>query len=335
MSQTSVLYDVPGPRALARNRILSVVTIAVVVALAALIIYRLGVTGNLSANKWQIFGYAAIWTQIAKALWATLSAFLVAAVGALALGFILAIGRLSDHAWVRIPVTVVVEVLRAIPVLILMMLLYYALPGLGVKMDPFWAVVIALIAYNGSVLSEVIRSGVEALPRGQSEAGYAIGLRKTGVMQLILLPQAIRSMLPVIIAQLVVTLKDTALGSIITYNELLYLAKLMGSQTNYGTPYIPVTIVIGAVYILTCVLLSYLATVAQKRISQNPKVQGTTEVEAKPVGNAGNVTDTELILVQQSDVLELEEDERQRAKHDKAEAQRQIDLRKKEDGDRP
>ncbi|MFX6258344.1 ABC transporter permease subunit, partial [Acinetobacter baumannii] len=91
-------------------------------------------------------------------------------------------------------------------------------------------VVIALIAYNGSVLSEVIRAGVESLPRGQREAGYAIGLRKAGVMRLVLLPQAIRAMLPVVIAQLVVTLKDTALGFIITYPELLYFARLLGSN---------------------------------------------------------------------------------------------------------
>ncbi len=120
-----------------------------------------------------------------------------------------------------------------------MLLLYYGLPVVGIKMSSYWAVVIALILYNGSVLSEVIRAGVEALPRGQSEAGYAVGLRKSGVMRLILLPQAIRAMLPVIIAQLVVTLKDTALGFIITYPELLYFARLLGSNGEYGSPLIP------------------------------------------------------------------------------------------------
>ena len=180
MSQTSVLYDVPGPRALARNKLLGIATVVVIVALVAFLVYRLSATGNLSADKWQIFGYAAIWTQIAEALWATLSAFLVAAVGALALGFVLAIGRLSDHAWVRIPFTVVVEGLRAIPVLILMMLMYYGLPAIGIKMEPFWAVVIALIAYNGSVLSEVIRSGVQSLPIFSGEQCFTPSCYLTG-----------------------------------------------------------------------------------------------------------------------------------------------------------
>ena len=151
---------------------------------------------------------------------------------ALLLGFVLAIGRMSDHAWVRVPITAIVEVLRAVPVLIMMLLMYYGLPVLGVDVEVYWAVVIPLMLYNGSVLSEVIRAGVEALPSGQREAGYALGLRKSGVMQLILLPQAIRAMLPVIIAQLVVTLKDTALGFIITYPELLSFAKLIGSHAS-------------------------------------------------------------------------------------------------------
>ncbi|KAB1653118.1 amino acid ABC transporter permease [Pseudoclavibacter chungangensis] len=307
---TSVLYDVPGPKAIARNKLLGALTVVVIVALIGFIIYRLFVTGQFTAQKWEIFAYAIVWQQILAALWATLSAFLVAAVGALILGLVLAIARLSDHAWVAVPARVVIEILRAIPVLVFMMLLYYGVNSFrdatGFSMSPFWSVVIALILYNGSVLAEVLRAGVEALPRGQSEAAYAIGLRKSGVMSNILMPQAIRSMLPVIIAQLVVTLKDTALGSIITYNELLYLAKFLGGQGQLGRPIVPMTIVVGAIYIITCILLSWVATVVQNRISASPKVAGG----AAAVGNAGGVTDTQLIGVQQSDVLELEEAER-------------------------
>src|SRR5690606_11146454 len=97
------------------------------------------------------------------------------------------------------------EVFRAVPVLVFMMLLFYGLPTIGLRMPPYWAVVIALIVYNGSVLAEVLRAGIESLPRGQREAAYAIGLRKSGVLRLVLLPQAVRAMLPVIVAQLVVT----------------------------------------------------------------------------------------------------------------------------------
>lgn len=293
MSQASVLYDVPGPRAVARNRILGVVTVAAVLAVLGWIAWRMAVTGQFSASKWEAFAYQTIWEQILTGLGATLGAFAVAAVGALALGLVLAIARLSDHRWVRVPAAVVTEVLRAIPVLIFMMLLYYALPVLGPRLPPYWAVVIALVAYNGSVLAEVIRAGVEALPRGQKEAGYAIGLRKSGVMRLILLPQAIRSMLPVIIAQLVVTLKDTALGFIITYPELLFIAKRLGSAATLDRPIIQSTIVVGAIYIAICLLLSWLATVVQRRSAAGPKAAGGP----RP-GNAGGATDTQLLLTQ-------------------------------------
>ena len=215
--------------------------------------------------------------------------------GALVLGFLLALGRLSDHAWVRVPVGWIVEILRAIPVLIFMMLLYYGLPVVGIKMEPYWAVVIALIAYNGSVLAEVIRAGVESLPRGQSEAGYAIGLRKSGVMAFVLLPQAIRAMMPVIVAQLVVTLKDTALGFIITYHELLYLVKLLGSNAVYGSPLIPAAIVGGSIYVALCLALSYIARLLEKRLKRQDSALTPVDPMHHPVGD---VTDTQLIGLQ-------------------------------------
>ncbi|MCK6081887.1 amino acid ABC transporter permease [Microbacterium sp. EYE_5] len=290
---SSVLYDVPGPRAVARNRIIGVVTILLVAAVLGFLVWRLVATGQFTAEKWYAFSFTNVWISIAEAAGNTLAAFAVAAVGALALGFILAIGRLSDHAWVRAPFTAVIEVLRAIPVLVMMFLLYYGLPEIGTKLEPYWAVVIALIAYNGSVLAEVIRAGVEALPRGQKEAGYAIGLRKSGVMRLVLLPQAVRSMMPVIIAQLVVTLKDTALGYIITYEELLFYARFIGSQSTYGSPIVPATIIVGAIYIVLCLLLSLVANRVEKRLRRSPRA-----VAAAPARPLAETTDTELIAAQ-------------------------------------
>ena len=290
---SSVLYDVPGPRAIARNRILGVVTVVLVVAAVGYLAWRLYETGQFTAQKWQAFTYTNVWISIGEAALRTLGAFVVAAVGALALGFILAIGRLSNHRIVRVPVGAVVEFLRAVPVLIFMFLLYYGLPVVGIRMESYWAVVIALIAYNGSVLAEVIRAGVESLPRGQSEAGYAIGLRKAGVMRLVLLPQAIRAMMPVIIAQLVVTLKDTALGFIITYPELLFYARFLGSQSTYGSPIVPMTMIVGAIYIALCLLLSLGATLVEKRLRRSPKA---------PAGGVHHpvteATDTQLIAAQ-------------------------------------
>ncbi len=270
---TSVLYDVPGPRAVLRNRLLGLITIIVVAAIVGWLIWRLVETGQFTAQKWSAFTYTNVWISIAEATGRTLGAFAVAAVGAVVLGFVLALGRLSDHAWLRWPAGVLVEFLRAVPVLVFMFLLYYGLPVAGVRLGTFWSVVIALIAYNGSVLAEVFRAGVESLPRGQKEAGYAIGLRKSGVMRLVLLPQAVRAMMPVIIAQLVVTLKDTALGYIITYEELLFFARYIGSQSMLGSPIIPATIIVAIIYIGLCLLLSGAATLAERRMRHSPKVR--------------------------------------------------------------
>lgn len=303
---TSVLYDVPGPRAQRRNALLAVATLAVVAAVLGFIVYRMAVTGQFSPEKWYVFTFTNVWTSILRVLGNTLSAFLLAAVLALVLGFLLAIGRLSDHAWVRVPVTAVTEVFRAVPVLVFMMLLYYGLPTIGVRMDPYWAVVLGLMAYNGSVLAEVIRAGVESLPRGQREAGYAIGLRKSGVMRLVLLPQAIRAMLPVIIAQLVVTMKDTALGFIITYQELLYYAKLLSSQQ--GRPILQSAFVIGGIYIVLCLLLSLLVRVVEKRAGRSPRVAAVQADLAARTREGATVTET--IGVQ--DLAELDRAERER-----------------------
>ncbi|WP_314429783.1 amino acid ABC transporter permease [Microbacterium lacticum] len=292
---SSVLYDVPGPKAIARNRILAVITALLVLAGIAWVIWRFAVTGQFTAKKWELFTYSSIWALFGEATLNTLAAFAAAAVGALVLGILLALGRLSDHAWVRVPVGWIIEILRAIPVLIFMMLLYYGLPVVGIKMEPYWAVVIALIAYNGSVLAEVIRAGVESLPRGQSEAGYAIGLRKSGVMAFVLLPQAIRAMMPVIVAQLVVTLKDTALGFIITYHELLYLVKLLGSNAVYGSPLIPAAIVGGSIYVALCLALSYIARLLEKRLKRQDSALTPVDPMHHPVGD---VTDTQLIGLQ-------------------------------------
>ena len=294
---SSVLYDLPGPRARLRNRILGALTLVVVAALFAFVIWRFIDTGQFSAAKWNVFTFSAIWVRFGEATLATLAAFAAAAVGALVLGFVLAIGRLSDHAWVRMPVSWIVEILRAVPVLVFMLLLYYGLPVIGIRMSSYWAVVIALIAYNGSVLSEVIRAGVEALPRGQREAGYAIGLRKSNVMRLVLFPQAIRAMMPVIIAQLVVTLKDTALGFIITYPELLYFARLLGSNGEYGSPLVQAALIASIIYVAMCLALSYVAYVVEKRTRRSPKVTAVAAANL-PVQEG---TDTELLVTQRGD----------------------------------
>jgi len=280
-AMSSVLFDTPGPKAIVRYRWIGAATVLVVAGILAFVVFRFIETGQFTASKWKLFTFPRVWEQILQATGATLSAFAVAAVCSVVLGLVLAIGRLSDHKVINVPFTIFIEFFRAVPVLILMMLMYYGLPPLGFTfVTPFVAVAIALTLYNGAVFSEIFRAGIESLPKGQGEAAYAIGLRKSAVLRLILFPQAIRAMLPVIIAQLVVALKDTALGFLITYQELLYLAKQFGSQALYGSPIIPSIIVMGSIYIVLCLILSGVAKIVEvrtRRSPRTPKEQAVTE----------------------------------------------------------
>ena len=179
------------------------------------------------------------------ALLNTLQAFALAAVLSLMFGAVFAAGRLSDHRWVSRPATAIVEFFRAVPLLVLIFIIYFGLSrGLGITVSAFTALVAGLMLYNGSVLAEIFRAGVNVAAHGvSSEAAYALGMRKTQVMTNVLLPQALRAMLPTIISQLVVVLKDTALGFLILYPELLYQARTLGSQGQLGSPILQVALV--------------------------------------------------------------------------------------------
>ncbi|KOV79088.1 amino acid ABC transporter permease [Nocardia sp. NRRL S-836] len=269
---TTVLFDVPGPRARVRHRLLAVVGVAAIAAFLGYVIWRFVDTGQFEGRKWSWIEYKQIQISLVESLGRTLAAFAVGAVLALAFGAVFAAARLSDHRWVSAPAAVIVELFRAIPLVIMMFFFYYGLPATGIKLTAFTSVVLSLMLYNGSVLAEVFRAGINSLPRGQSEAAYALGMRKTQVMVLVLLPQALRAMLPTIISQLVVLLKDTALGFLITFEELLYWGRQIGGQLQFGRPLIPTMIVVAAIYIGLCLLLTWFAHYLEKRNRRNKKV---------------------------------------------------------------
>lgn len=263
----SALFDLPGPKARMRYGLYAVLGVLAIVGLIAFVVYKLADAGQFDGKVWSFLQYEQVQTDLLNALVQTLQAFAVAAVLSLVFGAIFAAGRLSDHAIFRVPSMFIVELFRAIPAVILMFFFHYGIQ-LG---DPFNSVVAALTLYNGSVLAEVFRAGINSLPRGQSEAAYAVGMRKTQVMTLVLLPQAVRAMLPAILSQLVVVLKDTALGFLITYQELLYYARNLGGVAVFGRPLIPVTIVVAAMYITMCLLLAWLARYLSKRERSSKK----------------------------------------------------------------
>ncbi|MFF3616627.1 amino acid ABC transporter permease [Streptomyces sp. NPDC002580] len=273
---TSVLYDAPGPRAKRRNLVLS----ALFVVLLALFLWWIWLAmddkGQLKWDLWEPFTTANAWsTYLWPGLLGTLKAAALSMVIALPLGAVFGIARMSDHRWVRVPAGAVVEFFRSIPVLLLMLFaneLFAKSSNIPSEDRPFYAVVTGLVLYNASVLAEVVRAGILALPKGQTEAAYAIGLRKGQTMTSILLPQSVTVMLPAIVSQLVVIVKDTALGGVmIGYSELLTARSTLAA--NYANV-IPSFIVVAAIFIVVNFAITSFASWLEGRLRRGKKTTG-------------------------------------------------------------
>ena len=230
---SSVLFDEPGPIAQRRTRIFNIAALVVFAIFAVYVLIVMGEKGQLEAEKWTDLFTARAWTSYyLPGLVSTLSAAAISVVTSIAFGLVFGVARLSQYRVIRWIGTVVVEFFRAVPVLIMMIFFWLFLgkySGLPPAQLPFIAVVVGLTLYNGSVIAELLRSGVKQLPRGQGEAGLAIGLTPSQTLIQILIPQAFTAMMPSMLSQFVVILKDTALGYIISYPELLASARRIGS----------------------------------------------------------------------------------------------------------
>ena len=218
-----VLYDVQGPRGRRRVLIASIVGALVLLAVLVLAARRLAANGQFDYDKYKpFFTEPQLYRRLQDGLENTLHAALYAMVLAAVLGVLLAFGRLSRRRLIRLPVIAVIEFFRGVPLLLLIFALFLAFPIVVHKNLPsLWALVLALTLYNGSVIAEIIRAGIQSIPKGQTEAAYAIGLSRGQTLRMVLLPQAVRVMLPALISQLVVLLKDTSLGFVIGFSELL------------------------------------------------------------------------------------------------------------------
>jgi glutamate transport system permease protein len=265
-SRSNVLFDAPGPVARRRNNILTLLAMTVTLGVAWLVYAKFDEKGQWSSQLWRHFITASTWTEfIVPGLTATLKASALGALFALAFGAAFGVARLSDHVWIRRPAGAVIDIFRSIPLLLLIFFMFYVSPTLFGSGDyTLLALIGGLTLYNGSVLAEVLRAGVLAVPRGQSEAAYALGLRKVGVMWHVLLPQAVTAMMPAIVSQLVVLLKDTALGYIIGYQDLLSYGFQILPANYFGTR-VSSAMVIAAIYIGLNTMLSALAHWLEQR----------------------------------------------------------------------
>lgn len=270
MTTASVLYDAPGPRAQRRNKLFAVAIVAVILAMGAWVLWEFSSKGQLTAAKWHPFLTANLWTTyVLPGALGTLTAAGASIVLALIFGMVLGLGRLSDSRAVRWASSVTVELFRAIPVLIMMLFAYFLFALYDVfpsRQLALAGVITGLTLYNAAVIAEIVRAGVQALPRGQREAAVALGLRPGQTLRVILLPQAITSMLPVLVSQMVVVLKDTAIGYQITFVEMVRQGTNIGA--TYSN-YIPALILIAVLMISLNFALSSLATRLEGRLRRS------------------------------------------------------------------
>ena len=289
MSAPSLLFDAPGPRARARYRLFTVVGLLLAAGVLGLALWKLGQSGQLESAMWSRFVLTSdVWTQyLVPGIIKTLQAAALSIVLALVFGLVFGMGRLSQLAPVRWFCGVVVEFFRAVPVLLMMYFAYgvYAVNNVfGVDYNAFYGVVTGLTLYNGSVIAELVRSGVHQLPRGQSEAGLSIGLSRGQVLRSIELPQALTAMLPALVGQLVVILKDSALGTAITYPELLQQGRDAG--TAYAAV-IPAYVVVALIFIVINYALTVVAGRVERRINRRGRAAGGTITNAMPGAPGG------------------------------------------------
>lgn len=264
----AVLFDTPGPRARRNILVFNVLGGLLAVGVLGLVLWALGQEGQLEATRWTSLFTSNAWVNyFLPGLQNTLVAAFYSVILAVVFGLVFGLGRLAPLAPVRWIAGIVVEFFRAVPVLIMMIALYLGLGFAQVLTPsdvPLVSVVVALTLYNGSIIAELVRSGVFGLPKGQREAAAAIGMTHHQSMRLVELPQALIAMLPSLMSQFVVILKDSALGYIITFNEFLQLSRQFGAANGNM---LQALIVCAAVFILLNWILTKLADVVARRLS--------------------------------------------------------------------
>lgn len=258
----AAIFEKPGPRGRRRIAIASALCVVVFAALAALALLAFARHGQLSARKWEPYTQWPIQHYLLTGVVGTLEITAVSGAIALPIGVLLALGRISRSRIPRWPAALYVEVFRALPLLLLVYAFLLGLPELGVGMPQFWQLVWPIVLTNAAVLAEIFRAGLRAVPKGQDEAAAALGLRYGPTMRLIILPQALRQVAPALVGQVIRLLKDSTLGYVVSYFELLTAGKVLG---EYDGTVLQSFLVVAAIYILINNLLAMAATRLERR----------------------------------------------------------------------
>lgn len=256
-----VLFGAPSPQAQVAMRLASASAAVVLLLLAAGVGFRFHAAGQLDARFWEFFAWPTTWSFLGRGLLGTLASAAMAAVIALTLGLVLLAGRLTRLRLVRWPSIATIEFLRGTPTLLLIYVCFLVLPPAGIKLSTYWMLTLPVSLSTAAVVAEVYRAGVLAVPRGQAAAARSLGLTEVQVFFLVVFPQAVRYIVPALVAQLVIVVKDTTFGYVVTYGELMENAKVL--IANYHA-LVPVYLVVAVLYCL----VNYAISRASKRLGR-------------------------------------------------------------------
>lgn len=246
-SVRDALYEAPGPRTRRRVRIATAISLILVVAALAAIGYRFYITGQFAPRYWTFFAKATTWKFLLQGFAGTVRVALTAGAIALALGLLLMLGRISHLKALSAACRVVTDFFRSLPSLLLIYFFFLIVPQYGIKMSSFWMLTLPVALAASGVLAEVFRAGVNAVPKGQIEAALSLGMSPLRTTLKIVLPQAIRFVIPSLISQLVVVVKDTTVAYVVSYPDLMQNARVL--ITNYDA-LVSVYFTIAIIYIL-------------------------------------------------------------------------------------
>ena len=261
-SMRDALYEAPGPRTRRKVAIGTAISAIVVAALLALVVRQFAVTGQLAPRYWSFFLEWTTWRFLLQGLVGTVEVALVAGAISLVLGLLLMLGRTSGVRPLAAVCRVVTDFFRGVPSLLLIYFFFLVVPQYGIKMPSFWMLTLPVALAASGVLAEVFRAGVNAVPKGQVEAALSIGLSKAQTMRRIVLPQAIRYVVPSLIAQLVVVVKDTTVAYVVSYPDLMQNARVL--ITSHDS-LVSIYLVIAVVYVLINFAINQLAAVVSRR----------------------------------------------------------------------
>ena len=271
MSIRDALYETPGPKTRRTIRVATVISVLALLALLFVVVRRFYQTGQLSARYWSFFMKATTWKFLGKGLIGTMEAAILAGIFAFTAGFFMMLARISKYKAVRAIGTVLVEFTRGVPTLLFIYFFFLVVPQFGIQLPPLLRISIPVAISACGVVAEVLRSGVNAVPKGQREAALSLGMRDASVFLKVIFPQAIRYVIPALISELVIVVKDSTFAYIVNYPDLMQNAKVLIS--NYDA-LLSVYLVVAVIYII----INYLLNKASDMISRRNASQGSKNV---------------------------------------------------------